>query len=419
MKNSSQSGPSTVPLTFRLRTEEYRSLPIPGLHAKLGDCFVKVAEFPEELQHFMRVNPRVPSRSNKGVLSGPVIKGIQDTLSDDPEDMAIKNQGIYLLVDSAEFKKETGGAGVLTVTLTDPDLHGIVNGGHTFAAIRDAIENAEEEELENLDRAYVRLHVLRDIEKDKVPEIAEGLNRSKQVDDPSLENLRGHFEKIRRVMEGQPGAKQIAYHMGGDGSVYITEVLVFLEMFNCERYDARTHPHNMFSRTKTALGFFELDLAKDPSPVDMILPHLPEILTLTDKICLKTPPVARKNVGFEFGRMGTGKHRAGSKTNKDTLLPFLNQTTKYKVPRGWLYPMLSAFRANVKWDLQRKRFEWYKPLDDLLDEVIADLIDVCVAEHRDSNLKPDLVGKRESSYRQCYDKLLLHLLRSGCIRTTG
>jgi hypothetical protein len=114
--------------------------------------------------------------------------------------------------------------------------------------------------------------------------------------------------------------------------------------------------------------------------------------------------------------MRTGKDRAGSKTHRDTVLPFLNQTMKYKVPRGWLYPMLSAFRANVDWDLDKGRFEWQVPLDQLLDEIIADLVEVCVTEHRDNNLKPDMVGKRESSYRQCYDKALLYLLRAGHVR---
>jgi len=409
--------PTTTPrsFTFKVPTDNYRALPIPGLHAKVGDCFVKVSDLPRDLEKFMSVNPRVPSRSKKGVLSGPVIKGIQDTLSDDPENMAIKNQGIYLLVSDADFKKEPGGGGYLTFTMSDPDLHGVVNGGHTFAAIQDALENADEDEKNTLDRAYVRLHVLQNIEKDKVPEIAEGLNRSKQVDDPSLENLRGHFEKIKHVMKDKPGEDQIAYHMGDSGGVYITEVLVFLEMFNCERFDGKKHPNNLFSRTKSALQFFEIDMDKEQSPAELLLPHLPEILTLSDKICLNTPPKA-KAIGFEFGRMGKGKNRAGSKTHRKTMLPFVGKAMTYKVPRGWLYPMLSAIRANVKWNLEEGHFSWYKPLDALLKEVLPDLLEVCVAEHRDNNLKPDMVGKRESSYRQCYDKVLLHLLRSGQIR---
>lgn len=398
-------------LIVRVQTDEYRTLPIPGIHGKIGDCFAKITEIPKELEDFMTVNPRVPNRNKNGVLSGPVIKGIQETLCDYPGDMAIKNQGIYILVDSAEFKKEGGGIGILTMTFSDPELHGIVNGGHTFAAIRDALEKADETDSLSFERAYVRLHILQNIEKDKVPEIAEGLNRSKQVDDPSLENLRGHFEKIKAVLKEKPGAEQIAYHMGDAGDMYITDLLVYLEMFNCDRFDARKHPHYFFSRTKSALQFFQVDIEKRPSPVELILPHLPEILQLVDKICLKTPKAA-KQIGFEFGRMRTGKQRAGSAVHKDTPLPFIGKRMDYRVPRGWIYPMLSAFRANVAWDLDAGTFSWKKPVDKLLDEIIPDLVEVCVTEYRDNGLRPDAVGKRESAYRQCYDKALLCLLQS-------
>ncbi|MBV8119772.1 MAG: AIPR family protein [Alphaproteobacteria bacterium] len=63
------------------------------------------------------------------------------------------------------------------------------NGGHTYAAIRDTIENADEVTRASLERAHVRLHLLQGVDDSKVAEIAEGLNRSKQVDDPSLANL--------------------------------------------------------------------------------------------------------------------------------------------------------------------------------------------------------------------------------------
>jgi len=367
---------------------------------------------PEELDNFMEVNPRVPSRTQKGVLSGPVIKGIQETLTDDPEDMSIKNQGIYLLVHDATFAKGPGGNGQLAITLSDPSRHGIVNGGHTYAAIRDAIENADEQESESLARAYVRLHILQGIEASKVAEIAEGLNRSKQVDDPSLANLQGHFDRIREVMTGKPGANAIAYHQGGEGDVYVTEVLVFLEMFNRERFDRKKHPHYLYSRTKSALEFYQKDLESTPSPVDVLVPRLPEILALSDLIRRETPAAARR-VGFEFGLMKTGKTRAGAKSHKKNVpLVFLNSTMSHRVPNGWLYPMLAAFRANVEWDLQKGKFEWKVPLAKLVPAVIDDLVGVCVTEHRDNKLQPDKVGKRESTYVQCYDKIQLYLLES-------
>ena len=411
--NASASPSISLPFTFNVPTLEYRSLPIPGLEGtKMGDCFVAVTALPEELDNFMEVNPRVPNRTQKGVLSGPVIKGITETMIENPEDMAIKNQGIYLLVEDATFNRAPGGSGQLSITLADPNRHGIVNGGHTYAAIRDAIENAEEIELKNLSRAYVRLHILQGIEDSKVAEIAEGLNRSKQVDDPSLANLQGHFENIRKVMAGKPGEHAIAYHQGAEGEVYIVDVLVFLEMFNRERFDRKKHPHYLYSRSKSALEFYQKDLETLPSPLDILVPRLPEILELSDLIQRETPPAA-KRIGFEFGRMKTGKNRAGARSNKNIALPFLNASMNHRVPNGWLYPMLAAFRGNVSWNLQEAKFEWKIPLKKLVPAVIDDLVRVCVTEHRDNNLQPDKVGKRESTYVQCYDKVQLYLLGSG------
>lgn len=405
------------PYTFTIATDEFRRLPIPGLPpgARVGDCFVRVTALPDRLSDFMKVNPRVPTRKQNGVLSGPVVKGIRETLTENPEDMAIKNQGIYLLADSAEFERGTGGSGKLQITLADADRHGLVNGGHTFATIRDTIESVEDSDDDvtraSLSRAYVRLHILEGLEPDKVAEIAEGLNRSKQVDDPSLAALQGHFDAIRAIMKGKHGADSIAYNQGGPGDIYVTEILVALEMFNRERFDNKRHPHYLLSRSKSALDFYQKDLDSRPCPVDILVPKLPEILELSDMIKQQTPAAA-KRVNFEFGRLKLSKKlRAGSERNKNNvLLPFLNAHMDYRVPNGWVYPMLAAFRANADWDLAKRKFEWKVPLRELVPQVIDDLVRVCVTEHRDN---PDKVGKRESPYVQCYDKVHLHLLETG------
>ena len=100
---------SSQVFSFTVQTDEYRSQPIPGQRgAKLGHCHVRVTDLPERLDDFMKVNPRVPKRTQKGVLSGPVIKGILETLENTPEDMALKNQGIHLLVKKAEFDRKKG-----------------------------------------------------------------------------------------------------------------------------------------------------------------------------------------------------------------------------------------------------------------------------------------------------------------------
>jgi hypothetical protein len=248
------------------------------------------------------------------------------------------------------------------------------------------------------------------IAEDKVPAIAEGLNRSKQVDDPSLVNLQGHFDKIREVMKGRPGEDAISYHQGDSGDIYITEILAMLEMFNCQRFTNNKHPHYLLSRMKSALEFYKTDL-KAPSPLDLLIPRLPEILRLADNIKKRTPTASKEEVGFQLGRVKLGKKvRAASAVHKNEPLPFIGSSIDCRVPNGWLFPMLAAFRANVRWDLEKGIFAWKLPLDELLDTVIGDLVRVCVSEHKTNNLRPDQVGKRESTYAQCYDKVRLALL---------
>lgn len=107
------------------------------------------------------------------------------------------------------------------------------------------------------------------------------------------------------------------------------------------------------------------------------------------------------------------QERTGSPTHRNTVLPFIDRRTDHRVPNGWLFPMLAAFRASVAWNLEENKFTWIVPLKELLPAVIDDLVRMCVTEHRDNNMGPEWVGKRESAYRACYDQILLCLARSG------
>ncbi len=401
------------PVEFKIRVSDFRSQPIPGLSgSKVGSAFVRASELVAKLllDDWLKVNPRVPNRNAAEVLTGHVVRGIRETLAESPADFAVKNQGMFLLVDRiGEYLREKDG-GVLTLSLSDPELHGLCNGGHTYAAIREYAANAEDPRT--LDEAFVRLHVYEGIDAEKVPVMAEGLNRSKQVDDPSLQNLRGLYESIRDAMKGKPGADAIAYHQGENGSYYITEIVRAIMFFNKERFDERKHPNTLYRQQKKMVAMFEEDYLSKPSPIGLIVPHTHEILSLMDQIALATPTAA-KVAKFELGRMGDGKSRAGSDKHKNTPLHFLGKTMNYKVPNGWLMVMLAAFRANVDWDLEENRFEWRMPLDDLLPLVINDLVRVCVQEYRDNKVKPDEMARNAAIYEQCYDKVTLALHRHG------
>jgi hypothetical protein len=407
--------PSTsVSRSFTIPAEEFRSLPIPGYDgAKIGTCFAKVTDLPPGLSDFMKVNPRVPKRNAKGVLSGPVPKAILDTLRESPEEMALKNVGIYILADSVEHAREKGGAGVLTMTLTNQQKQGIVNGGHTFAAIREAVETADGDQMAALQQAFVRLHLLQGVPHDMVAEIAEGLNRSKQVQDPSLENLRGHFDEIKKVMTGHIGHDAIAYHEGAEGDVYIAEILALIEMFNFERYAKDEHPYGLYAHQSRAVKEFAEDFEAEPSPARLVIKRLPEILKLADMIRRDAPPLAKDRANFQIGRMKLGEGKKGRVASADAHLYFLGENSKYRLPNGWLYPILAAFRANVVWDLKKSQFDWRVPNEEILARCLPDLVSVCVNEHRNNNQKPEWVGKRDSAYRQCALHVELYLAKQG------
>jgi hypothetical protein len=96
-------------------------------------------------------------------------------------------------------------------------------------------------------------------------------------------------------------------------------------------------------------------------------------------------------------------------------LHFLGKETKYRLPNGWLYPILAAFRANVDWNLEKSQLKWRVPNEEILKKCLRDLVTVCVNEHRNNNQKPEWVGKRDSAYRQCHLHVELYLAKQGKI----
>lgn len=410
---------ANFPMTahFTLPTDEYRALPIPGYpEAKSGTCFVKVADIPPKIDDWMTVNPRVPKRTAEGVVSGPVIKGIRTTLRDRPTRMVVMNQGVFLMVESAEFSKGRGGKGEVALTMTHPERHGLVNGGHTYAAIRAEVEDMElmgdsdeaETRRKSLEHAYVKVHILQGIDPALVPEIAEGLNTSKQVDDASLANLAKRFAPIQEVMKGRPGADEIGYTQNANKELYITEVVTILELFNGERFNDQNqrHPSSLYRYSKKALDWF-LD---DVEPMKLLIPKTHELLRLADEIKLRVPDACDAN-GYEYGRSKVGSKRAGSDAHKNTPLPFAAKKMDYSVPNGWLFPLLAAFRADLRWDLQKGVCEWRVDPFDLLPSVINQIVGVCVQARKGERLESDELGMKDHIYSQCYDKIQLQLAK--------
>lgn len=400
------------PFAFTVPVDEFRSLPFPtqnGSRAKLGTCFVQVDDLPAKLKDWMAVNPRVPKFNVKEKLVGPVAKAMVRTLEEEPEKFALKNQGIYLLVHKMAFQKKEGGRGELTIEFADRDQHGLVNGGHTFMAIRQAVTSRGE--TTDPAPAYVRLHLMEGITPDDITELAEGLNRSMQVDDPSLENLRGRFDELRYALQGKPGEDQIAYRQGDPGEIHVVQILQMMSLFDLDNYpDRKTFPNVLFGHPKKVLQHFLVDMEDESKIFRKVLPKLHEILKLSDLVQTKLVPVLAK-VKISDKKKG---ERVRSEKYRDTPAHFLGGTIGGNIPLGWLYPALGALRANMNPEAwMAGNFEWRTDPHKLVEDTAEELGRVIYQEHLDNGRKPVEVGRKEAAYRACYAIIAVALAEQG------
>ncbi|QMV13593.1 AIPR family protein [Vibrio spartinae] len=395
-------------LKFELTCEDYRVLRLPNENdekSKLGTLFVEVSQLPDELRYWTDVNPRNPKLTRADKLSGQVARSIVKTLEEDPSKFALKNLGIYLLVDDVVSKRVSGDKHELEITLSDPEQHGIVNGGHTFQAIRQVVEN----EL-YLGGAFVRLHLYQNINRDLIVDLAEGLNRNLQVTDTSLQNLQNKFDTIKQAMSGHKGEDQIAYSDGESGSVDILEVIHLMSLLNISQYPkSDKHPNDIFGSKQKVLKRYGEDIDSENSAFKILIPHVHEILVLSEEIqreCAKFTSLYKiKNTD--------NKNRVGSEEHKREAIFFTGQIGGF-IPQGWLYPMLAAFRANISpQEWSNGKLKWLVDPKVLLKDVIQEMTDKITNIHKENKNKPAEVGRKPTSYDLCYATVFMRLAIQG------
>jgi hypothetical protein len=402
-----QEKPKAIAGTLVLPVQGGHVAEIPGLPgAKRATGYIKVDQIPD-VSAFTQVNPRAPKPT------GTVPKAIVKTLTTTPLQMAIKNAGIYLLAQSIE----PGTGDTLLVELRDPHKHGLVNGGHTYAMIRQVIESGTPEEKAQLAKASVPIHVYSGIPDALIVEMASGLNTSRQVQEASLEHLRGHYDQIKKVLDKIPGGDQVAYYEGDVGTVPIGEILAYIEMFNLERYPLTDNPFGLYAHRGRVIQEASEDFSLRSEAITLVIDHLPDILKLADTIRRNIQELRGVQEPERRGRGRPSKKKPGNEAPKEKpariVLPFIGEKVKERLPNGWLYPILAAFRANVKWDLTAKKFGWKKSNDAVLKSAADELVRICLSEQRAAAGKPEWVGKRESAYRQCKMQVDLTIQQLG------
>jgi len=376
--------------SFRFSVHQFRSLPAPTGPSRVGFFYARAADVPAGLLDWREVNPREINRRSR------VYKAITDTLLNYPKHFHERNRGISIIAKELQFDEKHK---QLTLAMDSRKIHGVVDGAHTLDAVIASQKDSDEEDRS----AFVFLKVIVDADPDQIAEIAGGLNTSEQVDLKSLENLRGHFTQLERVLSKETYANKIAFKMFEDKPVDVRELLYYLAVFDCSEYSDKSHPVALFGRKEGIVRRFAEQMDPKKQQADavgdsfkVLISKAPEILRLRDSI-------EKAALAEDVGRYKAGKGtRIRSASARENELVFLDEKVDGKIPLGWIMPMLAAFRANVAWNKPKGSFSWIVPVDELLASCIGELLSVIKDVHSSENSRPEYVGRNSLAWRMSY-----------------
>ncbi len=368
--------------------------------AKTYMAVVNIKDVPEDFEEWRTLNPRDP-KTTSGVA-----KKILSTLENDPSSFFFRNRGITLIAERTIFDNQKN---ILELEMTDHSRNGLLDGGHTFRIIREFVGNLTIDEADELN-AYVKLEILEGIrDVDAVVNIVESRNTSTQVKEQSLEELRGHYEAIKKVLLGKQYADRIAYkefELSDEGSakdIDIKEILSYLVCFDVEEFDRDNHPLKAYSTKSSVVDHFK----KHKDRMMKYVPLLPVILELHDVIYHDLPDAYNEPGAKKFGRL-TGVTEVTNRRMDKVKLPFITKESTYRIPSGFIYPILAAFRNLVQ--VGTDKCTWKTDPVKFFEELKGDLASR-VGEQALEFRNPNKLGKDKATWRACYDSIELAVLR--------
>jgi AIPR protein len=381
----------------------FRNLETPHQRNGYRNYFAIVAtkDLPD-LSEWRRINVRDPK------TKGSVPAAIRTGFLDNPELFLFMNRGLVLSVDSVSFDQK---ASTVTIYLGDPNLHGLLDGGHTYKIVGEV-------EPDDDKTRYVKIEILEGLQADNLTAVVDARNTSNQVADESLMNLAGDFNDLKKALQTAPYYNKIAFKefeydaTGEPKPIDVREIIAILTAFDRENFNERTHPINAYRSKAACVKHFKENL----KAFEKIYPLAQELLHLFDQIQLKLPELyntARGQTGDvtggKFGRL-TGVAVYRGKRQAD--LNYLGVQSKYGVPAGFVYPVLGAFRALL--EKKNGQYVWGKGLDPIkllegdLGLKLADTIGNFALDAQN----PSKTGKSPLVWQACYQSVEVAYLRT-------
>lgn len=403
MKNEVGSSVITFPVT------SFRKIPNPygGREGAIGDpnpqmyvALCDVTKLPDNIP--MDTNPR------KQKLTTAVAKKIKASLLDSSAlNFYLLNRGLLLSADHVEYNNYNN---EMTVTFSDPEVHGDVDGGHTYKLIQECRGEIEP------GTQYVKIEILCGVEP-IFTELAAARNTSVQVKDQSIAELQNKFDIIKIGIENELFYKDVYFTENDEGSIDVQEILAILNMFNIDRYpvpNMESFPKVSYTGRKSCVDYYlkMYDLYGDgkDNPYVKMLPVMADVFKLYDKIEQNMSTYYAKAV--PNGRYGSTKGVSTTPSDQEPRFEakFSGTKIKYSTPTGFIYPILGSLRAAL--DEKDGTYCWRSGIDpfDLIDQVGPELVSTTIERSRTLGGNPNAVGKDTGNWKTLYMTVALKLL---------
>ena len=386
-------------ITFKVQS--FRKLPNPYKDAAEGApqmyyAMCDVTELPDEFP--MATNLR---EQNFGT---DVSKRIHASLREEAErNFFLLNRGILLSVKDAAY---TNASGELSLVFEDDEVHGNVDGGHTYKIIQELKSQTTP------GTQFVKLEILTGVEG-VFTKLAAARNFSAQVPITSHAELEKRFDLIKDVLEPSVN-ERIAYKQNEKGEMDISEILAILHLFNLLEYpnnQTEYHPISSFSgRTTCAKRYINIHKEHGTNienPYVRMTTIMRDILKLYNQLEIKMGDYyAEGNPGGKYGKV---KGVSGEKGDKKYVSKIYGQKMDYSTPTGFIYPILGAFRSLVTIG-EDGYYRWAIDPFVTMDKLGKELVCTTVDRSRTLGNNPQSVGKDSGHWKTLYITVKMYLM---------
>lgn len=335
------------------------------------------------------VNPRDVKTNTK------VYKKIKEGLHDSSESFFVNNRGLLISAKDLKVNKINKTVELDLGNEDEKDFYGVLDGGHTYHAVINDRKNLPEDITQ-----FVHLEIMTNVKEIDV--LSAARNTSVQVSDKAIAELAEKFDFVKESIEDEPYKNKIAYRENEDKPIDTVDLVRLLFAFNIEKYgkNSSSQPIQAYSGKaqvlKDYLNSYDNEDKKD-NIYRKIAPLLPKITLLYDKIELEMKDGYRATDSKKkFGKVKGIEMKQGTGLTK-----YYNHNTDYQITQGFIFPIISAFRALLK----EEDGKVYWEIDPLIvwEKLRSKLVTNTIEMYRQLGHNPQSTGKSAALWSQNFD----------------